>query len=137
MADQPAPGREDPLGGQHPVHVLGRGLAAHQHDLLPALGGGRGVVGGEVHLTDGGAGAGAQALGQRVARPANWGCSTESRWSSVMRDDGLGLGDPEVARAHHVHRHLQRGGAGALAHRVWSIQSLPCSMVNSVSHMSR
>ena len=33
-----------------------------------------------------------------------------------MTRDGLGLGDTEVARAHHVHRHLERGGAGALAH---------------------
>ena len=38
VADQPAPGGEDALGGEHPVHVLGRGLAAHQDDLLAPLG---------------------------------------------------------------------------------------------------
>ena len=48
VADQAAPGGEDALGGQHAVHVLGRGLVAHQDDLLAALGRGRGVVGAEV-----------------------------------------------------------------------------------------
>ena len=36
VADQPAAGGEDPLGGEHAVHVLGRGLVAHQHDGLAA-----------------------------------------------------------------------------------------------------
>ena len=70
VADQPAPGGEDPLGGQHPVDVLGGGLAADQHHLLAPLGGGLGVVGGQVDAAHGGARGGAQALGQhRVPGP--------------------------------------------------------------------
>jgi hypothetical protein len=41
-----------------------------------------------------------------------------------------------MAGRRHGHREA-RSRAGALAHAVWSIQSLPCSTVNSVSHMSR
>ena len=37
VADQTAPGGQDAFGGQHPVHVLGRGLAAHQNDLFAPL----------------------------------------------------------------------------------------------------
>ena len=99
------------------MHVLGRGLVAHQDDLLAALGGRRGVVGGEVDAPHRGAGAGAEALGPGgVARAGE--LRVEHRVEVVLGDPrhGLGLGDPEVARAHHVDRHLQGGGAGALAH---------------------
>ena len=39
VADEPAAGREDALAGHHPVDVLGARLAAHEDDLLAALGG--------------------------------------------------------------------------------------------------
>ena len=117
VADQTAPGGQDPLGGQHAVHVLGRGLAAHQNDLLAPLRRRGGVVGREVDPAHGGARAGAEALGpHRVARPGE--LRVQHRVEMVLGDarHGLGLGDAQVARAHHVHRHLQGGRAGALAH---------------------
>ena len=117
VADQAAPGGEDPLGGEHAVHVLGGGLVAHQHDGLAALGCRRGVVGGEVDAAHRGAGAGPEALGPGgVARAGELG--VQDRVEVVLGDarHRFGLGDPEVARAHHVHRHLQGGGTGALAH---------------------
>ena len=69
VADQPAPGGQDALGGQHAVDVLGRGLAADQDHLLAPLGRGLGVVGGEVDPAHGRARRGPEPLGQhRVAR---------------------------------------------------------------------
>ena len=100
VADQAAPGGEDALGGQHAVHVLGRGLVAHQDDLLAPLGRGGGVVGAEVDLPDRRARAGPEALGpHRVARAGELG--VEHRVEVVLGDAGhrLGLGDAEVARA--------------------------------------
>ena len=67
VADEAAAGGEDALGDHHPVDVLGARLAAHEDDLLAALGGGLGVVGGEVHLADGGAGRRGEALGDHLA----------------------------------------------------------------------
>ena len=73
--------------------------------------------------------------------PANCGCSTESRWSAVTRvsassleifQRALPLPEPFV-----MSTAMRRAAAPVrLPTRVWSIQSLPCSMVNSVSHMS-
>ena len=87
VAHQPAPGGQDALGGQHAVDVLGRGLGADQDHLLAPAGGGRRVVGGEVgpaHRRPGrGRRAPWRAPGGRV--PANCGCSTAARWSSVIR----------------------------------------------------
>src|SRR5207245_1937905 len=49
--------------GDHAVEVVGARLGADEDDLLPRLGVLLGVVGGEVHRTDGGAGRGVEALG--------------------------------------------------------------------------
>ena len=48
VADEPAAGGEDALGHGHAVHVVGRGLLAHEHDALAPLDGGDGGVGVEV-----------------------------------------------------------------------------------------
>ena len=69
VADEPAAGGEDALGDHHPVDVLRAGLVAHEDDLLAALGGVVGVVGGEVHLADRGARRRGQPLGDDLARP--------------------------------------------------------------------
>ena len=117
VADQAAPGGEDALGGQHPVHVLGRGLAADQHHLLAPLGRGLGVVGGQVDPADGGAGRGAEAPGQhRVARPGELGVE---HLVEVLAGDPLErllLGQLDGPLPDHVDRHPERGPAGALAH---------------------
>ena len=74
--------------------------------------------------------------------PAKFGCSTWSRWSPVIR---------MIASRREIFQRLaprpvpfvmstaMRSAAAPvrLPTRVWSIQSFPCSMVNSVSHMSR
>ncbi len=70
VADQAAARREDALGGQHAVHVLGRRLAAHQDDLLAALGRRRGVVGREVDAPDRRARARPEALGPHARSPS-------------------------------------------------------------------
>ena len=51
--------------------------------------------------------------------------------------DGLGLGELDGRVLGHVHGHAQAALPVRLPTRVWSIHSLSCSMVNSVSHMSR
>ena len=62
VADQPAACREDALAGHHPVDVLRAGLVAHQDDVLTALLGRHGVIGGEVDPADGGARRGGEPL---------------------------------------------------------------------------
>src|SRR2546430_17166023 len=48
--------REDALGRDHAVQVVGRGLRPHEDDVLAVVVVLLGGVGGEVHLADGGAG---------------------------------------------------------------------------------
>ena len=55
VADEPAPRGEDALGGDHPVHVVWRGLGAHEDHVLAPLRRALGVVGRERDLPDGGA----------------------------------------------------------------------------------
>ena len=106
-----------PSDGQHAVHVLGRGLVAHEDDLLASLGCCGGVVRAEVDLPDGCARAGPEALGpDGVARAGE--LRVEHGVEVVLGDAGdrLGLGDAEVVRPHHVDRHLQGSGTRPLAH---------------------
>ena len=62
VADEAAAGGQDALGGEHPVHVLGRGLVAHEDHVVAAGGRGRGVVRGEADAADGRTRRGAEAL---------------------------------------------------------------------------
>ena len=68
VAHQPAARREDALGRDHAVQVVGRGLRPHQDDVLAVVVVLLGGVGGEVHLADRGAGRRVQALGDRGVR---------------------------------------------------------------------
>ena len=137
-----APGGEDALGDHHPVDVLGAGLAAHEDDLLAPVGRVGGVVGGEVHPPDRGTGRRGQALGDHLQVAA--GELRVQHLVEVVGGDalhGLGLGDlpASLPRRSLVMSTAMRSAAAPvrLPTRVCSIQSLPCSMVNSVSHMSR
>ena len=58
--------REDALGRDHPVQVVGRGLGPHEDHALAGLVARFGLVGGEVHLADRRARRRVQALGQHV-----------------------------------------------------------------------
>ena len=139
---QPAARGEDALGDHHPVDVLGAGLAAHEDDLLAPVGGVGGVVRGEVHLADGRARRRAEALGDRRR------LAGEVRVQHLVQvvggdpHQGLAPGDLPAVLAPSgplVMSTAMRSAAAPvrLPTRVCSIQSLPCSMVNSVSHMSR
>ena len=119
------------------MHVLGGRLVAHQHDGLATLGGRRRVVGREVDAAHGGAGARAEPLGPSGVAGAG----------ELGVQDGVEvvLGDTETASSLEMPRSLGRTMSTAifsaaapvrLPTRVCSIQSLPWSMVNSVSHMS-
>ena len=68
---------------------------------------------------------------------ANWGCSTWSRCSAVTRPMAS-LRLIFQPRCLVMSTAMRRAAAPVrLPTRVCSIHSLPCSMVNSVSHMSR
>ncbi len=139
VADQPAAGGEDALGGGHAVHVLGRGLVAHEDDLLAPVGGLGRPVGGEARLAHGGAGRGGQALGDDLALGAGLELRVEHGVEVLGADpqDGRRAGRLE-ALVHVMSTAICRAARPVrLPTRVCSIQSLPCSMVNSVSHMSR
>ena len=58
--------REDALGRDHAVQVVGRGLGPHEDHVLARLVAGLGVVGGEVHLADRRARRRVQALREHV-----------------------------------------------------------------------
>ena len=64
VADQAAPGGQDAFGGEHAVHVLGRGLVAHEDHVLATGSGRSGVIGREAHGADRGAGRSGEPLGQ-------------------------------------------------------------------------
>ncbi len=117
VAHQAAPGRQDPLGGQHSVDVLGRGLVAHQHHRLAPLGGGGGVVGGEVDPAHRRPRRGGQPPHQDLVAAAGE-LGVEHRGKVVLGDppDGLGPGEPDGRLGRHVDGHLEGGPSGALAH---------------------
>ena len=114
MAHEPAARREDPLRRDHPVEVVGRRLRPHEHDRLAALGGGLGVVGGEVHLADGRARRRVQALGD--GRVVDVGVELRVQELVELRrvdpQHRLPLVDEPVLD--HLHRDAQRGRRGAL-----------------------
>ncbi len=117
VADQSAAGGQDALGRQHPVHVLGRSLATDENDLFASFRRCGRIVGREVGPAHRRPRAGSEALGpHRITGPGE--LRVQHRIEMVLGDarHRLGLGYAQVVGAHHVHRHLQGGGAGALAH---------------------
>ena len=109
-------GRQDSLGGEHPVHVLRRGLRANQDDPLATLGGGRRVIGSEVHPTNCSARRGPEALGEdAVARALE--LRVEDLREVLLSDpaDGLGVGQFDGPLRGHLDCHAQRSAPRALA----------------------
>ena len=130
--------REDALGRDHAVQVVGRRLGAHEDHVLARLVTRFGFVGGEVHLADRRARRRVQALGEH----RELGLRVELRVQQLVELRGL----------HAQHRFAScrsgprstistamRNAAAAvrLPTRVCSMNRRPCSIVNSMSHMSR
>ena len=115
VAHEPAARREDALGRDHAVQVVGRRLRPHEDDVFAELAVVLGEVGGEVDPTDGRAGRRVEALGDRGVL----GLGVELRVQQLV----------ELRRLHAQHRlalvdealflhldgHAQRGRGGALA----------------------
>ena len=111
---------QDALGHHHPVDVLGARLAAHEDDLLAPADGGLGVVGGEVHLADGGPWRRGEALGDDLPRPGELRVQHGVEVVGGHSRQRLLAGDLPALLAlagalGHVDGHLQGGRAGALA----------------------
>ena len=109
-----------PFGDHHAVDVFGARLVAHEHDLLAPLRGSGRLVGGEVHLADGGSRRRREARGEDLADLRE--LRVQHRVEVLVTHSGerlflgdLPLGGTLAGARGHVDRHLQRGGAGALA----------------------
>ena len=120
VTHQTASGGEDAFGHQHAVDVFGAGLRTHQDHRRALVALGHGIVSGEHHGTNGGAGRSAQAFGEHLGLACELGM--QHLIQGVSRDPqyrffsgNLPLG---LARwlGGHVHRHAQGGRTGALAH---------------------
>jgi len=124
VRDQPTARREDALGRDHAVQVVGRRLGPHEDDALPRFPPGLGFVGGEVHLADRRAGRRVQALGEhRVGR-----LRVELGVQQLI----------ELSPSCSISTAIRSAAAAVrLPTRVWSMNRRPCSIVNSMSHMSR
>ncbi len=117
MAHQSAPGGEDALCRQHAVHVLRRGLAAHQDHWLTTLGRGLGVVGSEVDTAHRSTRGRAEAPDQHVV--AGFGELGMEDLLEVLAGDPshrLFLSQANGPLIDHVDRHPQGGPPGPLAH---------------------
>ena len=112
---QPAARREDALGRDHAVQVVGRRLGPHEDDALARLVTRLGLVGGEVHLADRRARRRVQALGEHVVLRLR----VELRVQQLVELRGLhaqhrfALVDEPVF--FHLDGHAQRGRGRALA----------------------
>ena len=133
--------REDALGGDHAGQVVGVGLPAHEDAVAPRLGSGHGVGRAEKTTSPTAAPGEAfrpmaeQVVGGRSCRTAGAAAGRAAR-----RVDAHAAASSLVMRPSRLHARWRSCSAAAavrLPTRVWSIQSLPCSMVNSMSHMSR
>ena len=107
--DEPAARGEDALGRDHAVQVVGRGLGAHEDDALALRVVRFGVVGREVHATDGRARRRVQALREhRVLR-----LGVELRVQHLVELIGLHAQHRLVLRDQalfvHLDGHAQRG----------------------------
>ena len=108
--------RQDALGGDHTLQVIGVGLPADQNDLM-ALGRTRdGVIAREHDLTHGGTGAGVKAVCKRLVllRGVELRVQELVELSGVDAAHGLLTGDE--AFLDHLDSDAQSGGGGTLAH---------------------
>ena len=138
VAHQAAPGRQDAFGGKHAVHVLGGGLVAHEDHVFAV--GSRRAASSAVKQTAPTAAPGEAARPlastvrscRRTADAAPPRCAQRSSVAAPRRASDEMAGSSTMSTA-------MRNAARPVRFptRVCSIQSLPCSMVNSVSHMSR
>ena len=128
---------QDALGGDHALQVVGVGLPTNQNDLVALVGARDGVIAREHDLAHGGTGAGVQTAGQRLVLLG--GVKLRVQELVELRGIDAAHGSSRVIRPSSTISIAMRRAAVAvrLPTRVWSIQSLPCSMVNSISHISR
>ena len=129
--------REDALRRDHAVQVVGRRLGAHEDHVLPRLVARLGLVGGEVHLADRGARRRVQALGEHVelrlrGRTAGAAAGRAARAARAARPRARSIRPSSTIST------AMRSAAAAvrLPTRVCSMNRRPCSIVNSMSHMS-
>ena len=120
VADETATGGEDALTGHHPVDVLGTRLAADEDHLLAPLGGGFGVVGGEIDSANRRSWRGGETLGDDLALADEPGVEDLVEVVGGHPRERLGPRDlPALGTlagaTGHVDGHPQRGGPGALA----------------------
>ena len=103
------------------MHVVGAGLHPDEDHVLTLLPRSLGVVGGEVHLADGGAGRGAETLGEHRALAGELGVQHRVEVFLADSRDRLFAADLPLAALAvlgalgHVDGHRERGPAGALA----------------------
>ena len=117
VAGHAAAGGEDARGRAHAFDVFRVGFFAQQDAFPAGAEGGHGVLGGEDQHAAGGAGTGGQTLDDQIR--VLLGFRIDDRVEEFIEllgfdahDGGLFVDEPLVQ---HVHRHVQRGGAGALA----------------------
>ena len=116
MARLAAMARQDTLGGDHSLKVVGVGLPADQNDLM-ALGRTRdGVIAREHDLAHGGTGAGVKAACERLVLLGG----VELRVQELVELRGIdaahGLLTGDEALLDHLDSDAQSGGCGTLAH---------------------
>src|SRR5690606_728098 len=117
VADQPAASGEDADGGSHPGDILGRGLAAHENDVVVGV---CGSLGAEHDAPGGPSRRRAQAGGQRhrvVGGAHSVGDLGPGCLALLAADalESLGLAQGDVRVGHHVHGDPYRGHCAALA----------------------
>lgn len=108
--------RQDALGGDHTLQVIGVGLPADQNDLV-ALGGTRdGVVTREHDLAHGGTGAGVKAAGQGLVLLGGIELRVQELVELRGVDAAHGLLTGDQALLDHLDGDAQRGSSGTLAY---------------------
>ncbi len=115
MGGHATAGGEDPLGGVHPVDVLGRGLDPHQDHPFARLRPNLRFVGGEHHLPDRRPRGGGQPLGQHGALHRRVEGGMEQLVQGLGGDPADRLLPADQPLLHHVAGDLHRRAGGALA----------------------
>jgi hypothetical protein len=142
VGGHPAAGGQDSFGGVHPVDVFGGGFDADENILLPLFGQFHGPFRVEDRDPAGRARSGIQTFGQELSGFDGFrlGLGVEDRRQKLIQGVGVDAGiavflsisfSPTISTA------IRRAAkAVRFPLRVWSIQSFPCWMVNSMSCMS-